>query len=65
MTPAPGTATDSGWVAAPALTTAGATVVLADVEAALDGRATCFGVVRESVGEVLAAAVTRADELPR
>jgi acyl-CoA synthetase (AMP-forming)/AMP-acid ligase II len=46
------------------VTTAGATVVLADVEAALDGRATCFGVLRESVGEVLAAAVTDADELP-
>jgi len=46
------------------VTTAGATVVLAEVEAALDGRATCFGVLRESVGEALAAAVTDADELP-
>ncbi len=46
------------------VTTAGATVVLADVEAALDSRVTCFGTVRESVGEVLAAAVTDADSLP-
>ena len=47
------------------VTTAGATVVLADVEAALDGRVTCFGVVSESVGEVLAAAVTDSESCPR
>ncbi len=47
-----------------AVTTAGATVVLADVEAALDARVTCFAVVRASVGEVLAAAVTDPGSLP-
>ena len=46
------------------VTTAGATVVLAEVEAALEGRAICFGVVRESVGQVLAAAVTDAGTVP-
>ena len=46
------------------VTTAGATVALADVEAALDARVTCFGVIRESVGEVLAAAVTDAASVP-
>jgi acyl-coenzyme A synthetase/AMP-(fatty) acid ligase len=49
---------------ADAVTTAGATVRLSDVERALDGRVTCFGVARPSVGEVLGAAVTDAAEVP-
>lgn len=44
--------------------TAGATVALAEVEHALDGRVTCFGVDRPSVGQVLGAAVTDGSVVP-
>lgn len=50
-----------------AIQTAGATVVLAEVERALEagGPLACFGVDRPSVGQVLAIVVTDRDDLPR
>jgi long-chain acyl-CoA synthetase len=47
-----------------AVTTAGVTVVLADVEHALEGRATSFGVPHDLHGEVLAAVVADPDDVP-
>ncbi|WP_188777785.1 o-succinylbenzoate--CoA ligase [Marmoricola endophyticus] len=45
-----------------AITTAGATVVLSEVEAALAGRATCFAVPWDGLGAILGAAVPPEDD---